>query len=412
MGFDTGRLRSTRVRLRARAAAALAVSILAVAGCGSESSGAEDKTADLGKLDTGNYATKPTDPTTPDPATRARVIEALRLGNIMPLASDIDPALTENSDVPHVFFRKNSFSGYLNIDHFDEDTPGFLSGFDTAAQSPAETGRRSLDDAVLIFDSDTAATDAAAALARTGFDLKEEERADVVPVQSNQHPGAQMLWNPRKQNLASWYPTGRFVIFTLIHNSENVYLQNYWNEPAEPAPMALADKAIDVTADRLKSFQPTAPDKLGALPLDPDGILRLTLARPEGDRTANAFTGTLDGHGALHKRTDPGPSRTLFEQAGVDLVGYGAGELIRTRDAAGAQQYFDTAFVDKFQHRIDPPPGLPGARCVKYHGPRSSAFPYNCYVTFGRYVAAVWSQQLGDVYQRISAQYAILANDK
>ncbi|GAB0107534.1 hypothetical protein JMUB6875_65280 [Nocardia sp. JMUB6875] len=412
MGFGTGRLRSTRIRLRAAAAAALAVSVLASAGCGSESSGAEDKTADLTKLDTGNYATKPTDPTTPDPAARARVIEALRLGNIMPLASEIDPELTTNTDVPHVFLKKNSFSGYLNVDHFDEDTPGFLSGFATAAQSPAEAGRRSLDDAIMIFDSDTAATNAAAALARTGFDLKDEERAEVVPVQSNTYPGAQMLWNPKKQNLASWYPTGRFVIVTLIHNSENSYLQSYWNVPPEPAPIALADKAIEVTADRLKTFQATAPDKLAGLPLDPDGILRLTLARPDGDRTANAFNGTLDRHGALHKRDDPAKSRALFEQTGVDLVGFGAGELIRTRDTAAAQTYFDTAFVDKFQHRIDSPPGLPNARCVKYHGPRKSEFPFNCYVTFGRYVAAVWSQQLQDVYQRVSAQYAILANDK
>ncbi|MEC3955003.1 hypothetical protein VMT65_18320 [Nocardia sp. CDC153] len=398
---------STRARLHA--AVVVGLSIMVSAGCGTDS---RSERVDLGKLDTGSYATTPQDPKAADATVRARVIEALRLGNVMPVGSEVDPALTHNTDVAHVFVGKNSFSGYLNVEHFDSDTPGFVTGFATEAQAPAEAGRYSLDNAVMIFDSDAAAAKAAEALARTGFDLKDDERADLVSLQSDRHPAAHIIWHPKKQNLASWYPMGRFVLVTVINQAEEFYLQSYWNAAPAPAPMALADKAIDVTADRLKSFQPTPPDKITGLPLDPDGILRLTLPRPEGDRTANAFPGALDKHGALHKADEPEVARALFERTGVDLVGYGAGELVRTRDSAAARTYFDTAFIDKFQHRIDSPPGLPNARCVKYHGPRQSAFPFTCYVTFGRYVASVWSQQQQDVYQRISAQYAILANDK
>ncbi|MEC3913280.1 DUF7373 family lipoprotein [Nocardia sp. CDC160] len=409
MVFRAGR--SSRVRLRTVVCVGLAVMVVGSAGCGADS-GDSEQAVDLGKLDTGSYATTPKDPTAADPQARGRVVEALRVGNIMPLGSEVDPLLTHNTDVPHVFLGKNSFSGYLNVEHFDADTPGFVSGFATEAQAPAESGRYSLDNAVMIFDSESAAANAAEALARTGFDMKDEERAEVVSLQSNQHPTAHIIWSPKKQNLAAWYPTGRFVIVSVINQAEEFYLQSYWNAPPAPAPMALADKAIEVTADRLKSFQPTPPDKLTALPLDPDGILRLTLPRPEGDRTANAFPGTLDKHGALHKADEPEVSRALFDKTGVDVVGYGAGELVRTRDHAAARTYFDTAFIDKFQHRIDSPPGLPNARCVKYHGPSKSAFPFTCHVTFGRYVASVWSQQQQDVYQRISAQYAILAKSK
>ncbi|MFE3188689.1 hypothetical protein ACFXHA_06740 [Nocardia sp. NPDC059240] len=415
MGNYTGRLRSAGVLLRATAAATLAFCALASSGCGSESRAAEAKPLDLSKLDVGSYPTKPQDPTSTDPATRGRVIEALRLADAMPLAFEIDPALTEYVGGTHVFLKANSFAGYLNVDHFDSDTTGFISGFAAAAASSRESGHYSLNNSVMIFDSDLAATNAAAALARSGLNLSSAKSAgiqpDSVPLQSNQHPAAQIVWSAHEQTFASWYPTGRYIIFTLILQPESSYLQNYWNAAPDPAPFALADKAIDVTAGRLKSFQPTPPDKLAGLPLDPDGMLRLTLPRPEGDQTANAFTGTLDAHGALYDEDDP-VKRALFDKTGVDNVSYGAGQLIRTRDADSAQSYFDAAFADRYHRPIDAPPGIPNARCVKYHGPDTHQFPFTCHVTFGRYVASVWSQQQQDVYQRISAQYAILANDK
>ncbi|MFD6353541.1 DUF7373 family lipoprotein [Nocardia tengchongensis] len=411
MKNNFSRSRSARFRLCA-AAAMLVISAPATAGCGSESPATQDRTVDPTSLDTGSYATKPQHVTAADPVAQGRITEALRLGNALPLPSEVDSALADNAHGTHVLLNGYSYEGYITADHFDADTPGFISGFATAAKTKPNTGLYSLDNAVMIFDNEADAANAAVALARTGFALKEAERAEVVALQPTKNPNHRLLWDSKKQLLASWYPVGRFVIFTMVHNSENAYLQIYWNVAAEPAPLVLADKAIDVTTDRLKSFSATPADKIADLPIDPDGMLELTLPRPPGDRTADAFTGTLDQHGALHDADDPNASRARFDTVGVDIVSYGAGQLVRTRDDQAAQTYLETAFADRFHHRIDSPQGLPDASCVKYHGPDLTQFPFVCHVRFGRYVASEWSQQQQDAYQRISAQYAILANKK
>ncbi|MFE3103078.1 DUF7373 family lipoprotein [Nocardia tengchongensis] len=411
MRHGFGRLRSARIGVRAAAAAALVISVLAVAGCGSEPHAAGQQTGDLNKLDTGGYSTKPQDPTTSDPAKRGRILEGLRLGNILPLGFEIDPMLAHNGSGAHVFTEPNSFGGYINIDHFADDARGFVTGFATSAH-PSEDASvgYTLTNAVLIFDSESSATSAAAALARSGFSLA-GKRPETLPVQSSQHPAAQIIWAPVEQKLAAWDPVGKLVIFTMIDQVENYEVERAFGISPEPAPLTLADKAIDVTADRLNGFQPTPSDKLAALPLDPDGMLRLTLPRPAGDQTSEAFPGTLNQHGMLHIVANPADYRALFDRTGVDSVSDGAGFLVRTRDASSAEAFLDTASASRFQQRIEPPAGLPTARCSKYYGPDDHAAPFHCYVAYGRYAATVWSQQQQDVYQRISAQYAILANN-
>lgn len=413
MRHGFGRLRSARIGVRAAGALALAISVLMTGGCGSEApAAAHEKSADLSKLDTGNYPTKAQDPTTTDPAKRARLIEGLRLGNIVPLASEIDQTLTRNAPATNVFVEPNSYDGLLNVDHFAEDAPGFVVGFATSGRPSKDPFLGyTLTNAVMIFDSEAAATSASTALAHRGLYLTYDGE-EFGPLQSTQHPTAQIVWTATEQRLTSWYPTGKFVIFSMIDENENRVVESSFHLAPEPAPLALADKAIDITADRLKNFQPTPLDKLAGLPLDPDGTLRLTLPRPSGDQTANAFTGNLDQHGALHTVGEPGRYKALFDKTGVDSFIYGAGILVRTKDETSAQVFLDEGFTSRFQQRIDPPAGLSTARCVKYHGPDEHAAPFTCNVSFGRFVATVWSQQQQDAYQRISAQYAILANNK
>lgn len=411
MRHGFGRLRSARIGVRAAAAAAVAVLVLVSAGCGSESHAAEEPTVDLSKLDTGNYPTKPQDASTKDPASRARAIEGLRLGNILPIASEIDPTYSYNPDSTLLYAGPNSFGGRLNVDHFADDTRGLIVGFATSGRPSEDPSLGStLTNAVMIFDSEADATSAATALAHSGFSLQGNPEVDFL--QSNQHPAAQIIWAPTEQRLASWYPTGKLVVFSMVDEVENLSVEQTFGIAPEPTPLDLVDKAIDVTADRLKSFQPTPPDKLTGLPLDPDGMLRLTLPRPAGDPTANAFTGTVDQHGALHMVRKPARHRDLFAKSGIDLVSYGATILVRARDDESARAFLDATSTSRFLHRIDPPTGLPTARCSKYKGPDEHAAPFACYVSYGRYVATVWSQQQQDLYQQTSAQYAILANNK
>ncbi|WP_157513923.1 DUF7373 family lipoprotein [Nocardia concava] len=397
-------------RARVGLVAGLAFTVIASAGCGSDSAAATGATVDLTKLDTGSYATKPQQLEPKDPDRMGRIMEALRLGDVMPLPKDIDPALTHNLGGVHPFIDAKAFGtksvfASFSAENFTASTPGLVAGFGTAAASNEDhygLGYQ-LRHAVMIFDSDEAASAAAGALAGMEFD---KEKAD--PTASVVHPSAHVVWIPKFQALASWYTTGRFVISDVVNHHENMALDN----SDLPALLALSDKAISVTVDRLKTFQPTPVDKLTELPFDPQGLLRLALLRPDGDQTAFGMLGTLNRQTALHLADDPDKERELFDKTGVDYIGYGAGKLVRTRDAEAAQKYFGEVAFGRLVHRIDSPPGLPTARCVKYQGPETLQFPYLCYVTYGRYAVEMWSQQQQDVYQRISAQYAILANDK
>ncbi|WP_405489197.1 hypothetical protein [Nocardia sp. NBC_00511] len=398
------------------AAVVLAVSVFASAGCGSESHAGDQKTVDLSKLDVGAYATQPKDIQAKDPASWAKYLEAFRLASVMPLAQDVDPTLTVNVPDVNPFINSDDFIadqlagnkaafGWLNMTEFDANTPGLVAGFQTGAESNEDSNISiELKNAVMLFDSDTSATAAATALARSGFGKPE----GTEPAHSTQYPNAQIVWKPQYQALASWYPTGRYVILALAINHENSAL----GESDQSGLISLTDKAISVTSDRLKAFQPTPKDKLADLPADPQKMLRMTLRHPAGDQLAFFFPGTLDAHGAVLTAGYPNDNKTLFDQTGVDFVSYGAGRVIRTRDTSAAETFIATVSSAKFQHPIDPPPGLPDARCVEYHGPQNFDYPFHCYAAYGRYAAEIGSTQKQDVYQRISAQYSILANSR
>lgn len=419
MVYGKRRRGSPALRLRAVVAAALAIAVLASSGCGSESdAAAPEPTIDLSKLETGSYNTKPQEPAVTDPVATGRNIEALRLTEVMPLPKDIDPALTYGSGYGRPFTAADSpINGvdlsWLRFTNFAADATGLVSGFHTAAQSNVEESLSfTLAEAVMIFDSDSSAAASAIALARSGFNGldfdQKNNKYEPEPAVSPKYPSAHVIWKPHTQVLASWYATGRFVINTLVRNPENFELE----VSDQAGLMALSDKAISVTADRLKTFVPTPPDKLVDLARDPEKMSRITLPLPREDNSDGTFEGVLSTAGDLHRRQDQTKARALFEKTGTDFISYGAGTLVRTRDAAAAKTYIKEVSTDKFRTRIESPPGLPTASCFEYHGPSGFELPFDCYVSNGRYAAHVEARQQRDAYQMISAQYAVLANDK
>ncbi|MEU0540298.1 hypothetical protein ABZ319_10540 [Nocardia sp. NPDC005978] len=389
-----------------------ALTVLAASGCGSESAASEPGPVpvDLSKLDTGNYNTKPQVLAANDAGVMARQLEALRLADVLPLPKEIDPALTFFADVGGPFTSVRSFDdeaifGWLNATEFDANTAGLVGGFHTSAQTHADRSiATALTNSVMIFDSESSAAAAAGALARSGFNKPEGSE----PAASSTFPTAHITWKPESQALASWYAVGRYVINTFVYNSENSQI----DVSDQPLLLNLVDKAIAVTVERLKKFQPTPPDKLSELPFDPTGMMRITLLRPKGDNLAAAFEGVLSAAGSLHRSTEVDQDRALLDSAGVDLISYGAVKLYRTRDPVAANKLVQDMWADRFSHRIDPPPGLPTAVCTRYKGPNIFTIPFSCYIANGRFVAMTWSKQQQDAYQRISAQYAMLANDK
>lgn len=388
----------------------MAVALAATTSCGSDSgAAAAEPPVDLGKLDVGSFRSAPEDYAPPQPVFVARVFQAERLGDLMPLPSEIDAGLklNDSTDV-HAFLapsdggHNSPMFGWVKPDGFDDLAKGFIAGFATTGETE-EVGYR-LSVSALMFETDVQARAAQAALAQRGPDAGASSFAQA---RSPSHPDANAYWIPDVQALVSFYATGKLVLVTTVQDQENVTLKVSDQGLLE----SLADKAITVTSEKVKSFEPTPAAKLAGTPLDPDGLLRISLRRPKGDSFMN-MPGVYGAHGYLQLREDPDKTGRTFERYGVDRVVSDAGLLLRTRDAKSAKEYFDNELSDKHLVTADSPPGLPNARCQKYHGPEYGAIPYYCTVTFGRYVAQMWGEQLPEVHQRISAQYAILARNK
>ncbi|WP_425296810.1 DUF7373 family lipoprotein [Nocardia cyriacigeorgica] len=250
------------------------------------------------------------------------------------------------------------------------------------------------------------ATYPAAKLSRARF--LRDDKGPVEPAKLNKFPAAHVRWQPGQQTLASWLAQDEFVIVTIAYNAEALML----GESDLPGLSALAEKAITATSTSLEKFEPTPADKLMENSIDPDGMRSISLARPMGDSFVNV-PGTYDLHGSLHFPTDPVERKQELVDAGVDRVAHDAGELYRTADAESAQELKDKSSQLNRMFRSAPAPkGLPQATCTEYKGPAQGAIRFYCHVAFDRYYAFMAAEQLLDAQQRISAQYAILANSK
>ncbi|NEW39098.1 hypothetical protein GV794_16990 [Nocardia cyriacigeorgica] len=385
---------------------------LAATSCGTDSEAAEP-TVDLAQLDVGGYATLPRDLGEPKNKDVPRFVEAQRLGNVIPLPVEIDPKLVyQPPGTVRPFLlpdesHPSPIHRWIKEDNFANDAKGFISGFSaTGSSNKVNSIAYTLSTSVLIFPDAKSATDAAANLSRAGF--YEDDKYPVEPAKLEKYPAAHVRWQPGMQVLASWLAQDEFVIVTIASDYEKKVL----GESDLPGASALLEKAIAATSTSLEKFEPTPPDKFMETSIDPDGMRSISLRRPEGDSFLNV-PGTYDMHGSLHFPTDPLERKQQLVDAGVDRVAYDAGDLYRAADAESAQELKDKSSELNRYFRSQPSPkGLPQATCTEYKGPAAGAIRFYCHVTYDRYYAFMAAEQLLDAQQRISAQYAILANSK
>ncbi|WP_280234007.1 DUF7373 family lipoprotein [Nocardia cyriacigeorgica] len=384
---------------------------LAATSCGSDTESAPP-VVDLTQLDVGGYATLPRDIGEPKNKDVPRFVEAQRLGNVMPLPVEIDPRFVHQGPGTRPFLLPDEshlspIHRWISEVNFADDAKGFIAGFSATAQSNKSPALAStLSTNVLIFPDARSATDAAAKLSRARF-LRDED-FPVEPARLDEYPAAHVRWQPAMQTLVSWLAEDEFVIVTIAYNAEAKML----GESDLPGLSALSERAIAATSTGLEKFEPTPPDKLMQTSIDPDGLRSISLARPEGDSFMNV-PGTYDLHGSLHFPTDPLARKQELEAAGVDRVAYDAGELYRAADAESAQELKDkSSELSRYFRSADSPKGLPQATCMEYKGPAEGAIRFYCHVAYDRYYAFMGAGQLLDAQQRISAQYAILANSK
>ncbi|WP_378737298.1 hypothetical protein [Nocardia brasiliensis] len=394
--------------LRTAYAVLVAAALVIVSGaCGSdERTDAPAPSVDLSLLDVGNYDTKPRQLGTAKSLEQARMIEAERLGNFVPAPLDIDPRFVHgNAFVATVFIEpKYSLGKIMAVDRFAEAAPDFVAGFQSYGRTEKDARGIDLMNAVMIFPDEQKAAAAAAALERVDYEASDRNTSVAIP----KYPAAHAHWQPHQQSIGSWYATGKFVVYTWIYD----YLKIYIEKVDLPALVALVEKSLDTVVPSITKFDPTPPDQLMTLPIDLDGMLERTIARPKEDAWLNP-PGAYHGRTALHFVNNPAGTLRDIEKAGVDRYATNGVDLYRARDAAAASTLQkDLGGLSKRFKRVESPAHLPAADCQEYIGRGNLAIRFYCSVAYGRYAAFSASHQLLDAQQRISAEYTLLVNTR
>lgn len=393
---------------------------IGISACGSHDPADADPVIDLAGLDVGNL------PTAPKPLGQvgnreglAPLVEAERLGNFIPLPREIDPALTSSAwsqvrvfDDPmssafaqrFVDFMSEGFEG--RVDRYRAALKGFVSGFVSSGKS-SHTASLSLDvdNLVMLYSDEASARASADALARTDLELVTTYRA--VPV--TKYPQAHgLVQTDSPGSLHSWFASGRYVIGTQV--VDHVMFQLGTGDI--PKLVTSVENSIDKIVPAIQRFTPTPPEQWPTMEIDIDNMLARTVRATFDEPTLTGIPGVYDRHGGLHISPDPESDVQLFEETGVDRVSYGGGFVYRARDRAGARQIVEDRLegVSKQYKHADSPKNLPVAQCRHLRGDFSYKYQYYCNVSYGRYAAEIFGNQVTEVHQRISAQYALLVN--
>ncbi|MFE1593172.1 hypothetical protein [Nocardia sp. NPDC058705] len=395
--------------------AACLIAISALASCGSAPVPTNDPipATDQDKIDAGNYPTGPIDAASLGDARGPRVIEAERLADQIPLPTDIFPELTftYSYDKVRPFTKPDSFaiSRVLNLEpsKFTAATPGFITGFRSSARS--DKYRRisyEVENLVMLFSDEQAAKNAAAELGKNKPGSDPDKYLDTTIAK---YPEARAFWSPEYASLHSSAPSGRFVIYSYISD----HLANEVSAADLPSMAHKAERSIEVIGSRLRDFAPTPQDRWDSLPKDIDGILGMTVPAANEETLYPIEPAVYRIPGFLHVSDRISEDKKLFEELGVDLVGYNGGFLFRTRDSDSAIELVKNRSArGKLYTLTSSPPGIPTAKCYEYQGTSKSVIRFECALASGRYAATISANQLADVHQRVSAQYLMLVAGK
>ncbi|MGW5921389.1 DUF7373 family lipoprotein [Nocardia fluminea] len=368
---------------------------------------ATDAPVDLATLDVGNYPTQPRQVGTVANLDQGRFVEAERLGDFVPTPADIDPRFVHtNPSIASVFLDAEASLGkIMAVDRFAEVAPDFIGGFVSSAETKPSNMGLDMVNAVMIFPDAQKAATAATELEKLDFGYAPNNQRIEIPG----YPAAIAHWQPDQQSIGSWFATGHLVIYTWFYD----YLKIWLEKVDKQELLDLTRKSLDTIVPAVAKFTPTPSTELMTLQRDRDGMLGRTAPRPREDSWINP-PGVYAGRTARHFVSDPVSTAKMIDDYGIDLYANDGSEVYRARDIAGAQGVRDElgGLTRKFTASAAPK-NLPSARCKEYIGRKKRiAIRFYCAVSYDRYAAYVWSNQLLDAQQRISAQYALLVNAK
>ncbi|MFE3545497.1 hypothetical protein ACFXK0_21245 [Nocardia sp. NPDC059177] len=398
---------------RAPLGAAVALACLLTTACGNEQESTATTTqVDLAALEVGNY---PTEAVALGKATtdeQAALVEAQRLAEVVPLPREIDPALNyarqfnQSRTFTDVSIPPISRELLLSRERFDAVAPGFISGHFSQARTHANANLSwEMANYILLYSDADAAKQAVPAIAAEHRQALGDKYTET---RIDKYPDARATWTSTYDALYVWHSIGRFLILTVIndHLSEEIGADDL------PGLTAHASQVIGALPAGLEKFQPTPREQWSTLDRDIDGLLSMAVpAANDGGATGTTVPAVYQRRGALHVAQVTDKDEALFDETGVDLVAFNGGALYRAKDPASAQLLADRRAQLGRLYVIAPgPTGLPSANCHESREEfRGSTPRFHCSIAVGRYAAEIGANQLADAHQRISAQYALLA---
>jgi hypothetical protein len=353
------------------------------------------------QLQPGKYPTAPhAVPPTAGTAAAGAIADAQRLASHVVGPWAVDPALTQAIVAPVLLLDKAATLGQLGPKSIAQaaESHRFVNGFASTRNSAEKV---ILLNAVLQFaspdDANQAATDMNSAATATAV-----KGGIPKPLAIAGHPETlastyQVEGGGRQRtSVRAFTPAGPFVL-----------MQFAQDPTGQDSTGTLVAKSVDAQRAKLEGFKPVDAGALADVPLDPSGLLAMTLMSPSQSPTKNA---EYLADAALHFQMDPNASAKTFKDNGITEVAMGLTNVFRAADPWAA-----VAVVNTFANEVgegaqpaDAVPGLPLSKCASV----AQGKQFYCVAPAGDYAVEAYANDLQDAHEQVAAQYILLTAPK
>ncbi|MEU4315687.1 hypothetical protein [Nocardia sp. NPDC024068] len=338
------------------------------------------------------------------------MLEGIRMSEAVATSSQVDPSLKFGRGSKVLPDTATAIDFLANVSEPILKNRKMLVGYmaSGADRDDPEGGTRPNPDATAITLVALRFPDSASA----GRAATELEAADIAvspqnrPLKSAKFPGALVHWRPGVANIGAFLAHEEFVISLFVQRPK-----------ADSADLvSWVDKTLTAQLDRLDRFRPTPTADIADLPVDPENLLaRVAVADREGQTPDPDRFAVYGPNYLIHDADDQVARTRLLEASGFESTAYADGSSVaRVRDPAGAPVLVD-GFIESAGAVYGPmptPADIPGAKCLELNekGDPQRQYRYRCFVPYKRYVGVVSSDDETEIEQKVSAQYALLAN--
>ncbi|MFE9787900.1 hypothetical protein ACFYO7_21230 [Nocardia salmonicida] len=390
-----------------RIALALCGALITLTGCAVSGTAVAGE-PDVRGLETGTFATD-RHTYTDTAGNRGAIVEGARMSAAVVPALRIDPSLSHGRGGVVIPDIEGALDFIANVSKPVLENRKFVTGYVALGADRADPDGKTrpgpdataLTTALLRFPTASAATLAARELEEVDLAVSPDNRK----LTSTEYPDAYLHWRPGVPTIGAFLAHKEFVISLFIQRPR-----------ADATDLtAWIDKNLAAELAQLAEFDPTPAEKIADLPVDPAGLLARAVV---DDRSAMhpgqySFASYAPDH-LINKAADLTARQNLITATGVEahaVVEGGAVTLVRDQSAG---QSLMQGLIDSAGHYdpITAPADVPTSTCLKLNdnGNKEDDYVYRCYVAYKRYLAMVSADGEPEVRQKITAQYALLAN--